>query len=73
MGALANLHREQSNWPAAEEHYRSSLQVLEAARGKDDPDRLRVLRDFADMLSASGRQDEASNLMNEMESSLPLR
>jgi hypothetical protein len=38
---------------------------MEAGWGKDDPDRLDTLRDYADLLSRTGRVDEAEVLRAE--------
>ncbi len=56
---LANVFRNTARIDEAEVMYRRALLMLEAGWGLKDPDRLRVLRDFAEMLRATNRIDEA--------------
>ena len=62
LAGLARVFADQEDFTRAEQYYTEALAVMEAGWGKDDPDRLEALGDYADLLERTGREDEAKAL-----------
>ena len=65
LAGLAGYMSTKMTIASAEKYYLEALAVMEAGWGKDDPDRLATLGDYADLLSSTGREDEAAVLRAE--------
>jgi len=65
LAGLAKVYVDVEDYPRAETLFTEGLAVMEAGWGKEDPDRLDTLRDYADMLSRTGRVEEAGVLRAE--------
>jgi hypothetical protein len=65
LAGLAKVFDDQEDFARAETLFTEALAVMEKGWGKDDPDRLEVLGEYADLLSRTGREDEAKALRAE--------
>ena len=65
LAGLAKVYVDKKDYASAGKYYTEALAVMEAGWGKDDPDRLATLEDYADLLSTTGRKDEAAVLRAE--------
>jgi tetratricopeptide (TPR) repeat protein len=65
QAGLAKVYVDEGDFPRAETLFTEALAVMEAGWGKKDPDRLETLRDYADLLSRTGRLEEAEVLRAE--------
>jgi len=66
LAGLAKVYADKKDLTLADKYYTEALAVMEAGWGKDDPDRLEALGDYADLLSRNGREDEAKALRAEV-------
>ncbi len=62
LNNLAVLYRAQGKYAEAEQLHQRSLAIYEKARGPDHPDVATVLENYADLLSKTGRADEAAKM-----------
>ncbi len=66
LAGLAKVYADKKDLTLADKYYTEALAVMEAGWGKDDPDRLETLGEYADLLSRTGREDEAKALRAEI-------
>ncbi len=62
MNGLANLRRDEGKWTEAEALYQHALEIRQRVFGSESGQVMETLGDYAAMLRAQGRDDEAARL-----------
>jgi tetratricopeptide (TPR) repeat protein len=65
LHSLGNLHSELQQLAVAEDYFVRALEIRDTAVSEDDPELRQLREDYADLLRATGRADEAARLLGD--------